>query len=225
LNLICAARYATSDIAEVALVGHADLNDEKCFAMPATKVRKMHSSRRDAFKVINDEPIAEITKEKIKFLKEFNARDNSKKVKVDAKFLNQIAVIKIHPGISPEILDYYAEKKYKGIIIETTGLGHTPTMNSTNNWIPRLKKTIEKGITICGTAQTIFGGLNPNVYSPGRELQKTGMIFLKDMLSETAYVKLGWILGHKSWASDKDKIREKMLENISKEFNEKIGFN
>src|SRR3989344_5447956 len=58
LNLKCAALMAISDAAEVMLVGHATENDDFCYAMPGTKVRKMHSSRRDAFKVVNAEPFA-----------------------------------------------------------------------------------------------------------------------------------------------------------------------
>ena len=213
LNLICSAYYAISDIAEVALIGHKNLDDEICLAMPGTKTRKMHTSRRDTFKVINSEPIAEITKNKIIILREFNAR-NSNKVKLDAKFENKITSIKVYPGQSPEILNFYAKQGYKGIILELTGLGHTPSKESKYNWIPTIKKLIKSGIIICGAPQTIYGRLNPNVYSGGRELQKTGLIFLEDMLPETALVKLGWVLGHSSWAKDKNKVKEKLLENI-----------
>jgi len=58
LNLICATRVAVSDIAEVMLVGHATNEDSYCYALPGTKVRKMHTSRRDTFRPINDSPFA-----------------------------------------------------------------------------------------------------------------------------------------------------------------------
>lgn len=223
LNLICAAKYAVSDIAEVALVGHKDLNDEYCLAMPATKVRKMHTSRRDAFQIVNSEPLAEISKTEFKILREFNARDNSRKLKADIKFESKIALVKITLGQDPKILDFLASEGYKGIILELLGLGHTPAQDSENNWLPTIKKTVEKGILICGAPQTINGRLNPNVYSTGRDLQKTGLIFLEDMLPETAFTKMGWVLGHSSWVREK-KVQEKMLENFSGEFNPKIGF-
>src|SRR3989344_4737398 len=53
LNLQCAAMMALSDAAEVMIVGHASINDDFCHALRGAKVRKMHSSRRDAFKPIN----------------------------------------------------------------------------------------------------------------------------------------------------------------------------
>ena len=46
-----------------------------------------------------------------------------------------------------------------------------------------------------------------------------GIIFLEDMLAETALVKLGWVLGHEEW---KNKIKEKMLENVSGELNDRL---
>lgn len=219
LNLICAAKYAVSDIAEVAIIGHENTNDETCLAMPATKTKKMHTSRRDTFKIINSNPIARISRKKFEILDEFNARDNSKKAKLDAKYFEKIAIIKIYPGQNPSIIEHYQKQGYKGLIIETTGLGHVPGKKSKNNFLPKIKKAIQKGIFICATPQTINGRLNPNIYSSGRELQKTGILFLEDMLSETALVKLGWVLAHPRW---KNKIKEKMLENISRELSKRL---
>jgi len=70
---------------------------------------------------------------------------------------------------------------------------------------------------ICAAAQTIYGRLNPLVYSTGRELLDSGIIYLEDMLAETAFVKLGWVLGHKEW-----NVKEKMLENVAGEFNNRL---
>jgi glutamyl-tRNA(Gln) amidotransferase subunit D len=179
--------------------------------MPGTKVRKMHTSKRDAFKIINAEPLARISKDKLEILKTFNAK-NKNKVKLDTKFSDKVASIKITPGQDPAILEYYQQQGYKGIILEITGIGQVPTQDAKFNWLPKIKKTIQNGIIICATPQTIYGRLNPNVYSKGRELQKTGIIFLGDMLSETALIKLSWILGHKKWNK-----KEKMLEDISNE--------
>lgn len=233
LNIICAAKYAISDIAEVSIVGHKDLNDTYCLAMPGTKVRKMHTSRRDTFQVINSEPFAEISKADLtsktdpsvgfKILREFNPRDNSKKIQIDNKFEQRIALVKITPGQDPNILEWYNQLGYKGIILELLGLGHCPAQDAEHNWLPTIKRLVEKGMVICGATQTINGRLNLNVYSTGRDLQKTGLIALADMHPETAFVKLGWVLGHSSWIRD-GKIEQKMLENFAGEFNDKLNF-
>jgi len=226
LNLECSAVAATSNIAEVMLVGHASSGDDFCYAMPATKVRKLHSSRRDAFKTVNSKPFAKIFPNgKIENLREFKVRpEKNSKVSADTKFEEKIALVKVYPGQNPEILDFYLKNKYKGIVLEVAGLGHVPTKRARLGWTNKLKEVISKGLVVCAAAQTVNGRLNPLVYSNGREILETGVIYLDDMLSETAFVKLGWVLGHTEWAKDKKVVKEKMLENFANEFNKRIEF-
>ncbi|MBS3086335.1 Glu-tRNA(Gln) amidotransferase subunit GatD [Candidatus Pacearchaeota archaeon] len=221
LNLQCAAIAAISDIAEVMLVGHASTNDDYCYAMPGTKVRKLHSSRRDAFKVVNGKPFAKIFSDRIEILREYNRR-HSGKVKLDAKFEEKVALVKFYPGQDPSILDYYLKNKYKGIVLEMGGLGHVSTMRARKGWIKKLRDVQKKGVIICAAAQTIYGRLDPLVYSNGRDIMKTGVIYLEDMLAETALVKLSWVLGHKDWAKNKEKIKEMMLTNMANELNDRL---
>ncbi|MDD5012238.1 MAG: Glu-tRNA(Gln) amidotransferase subunit GatD [Candidatus Nanoarchaeia archaeon] len=221
LNLQCSALAAISDIAEVMLVGHASSNDDFCNAMPGTKVRKLHTSRRDAFKVVNDKPFAKIYPNKIDRISEWKIR-NKNKAKTDSKFEEKIALVKIYPGQNPDILDYYAKKGYKGIVLELTGLGHAPTKRARNSWTLKLKEIQKKGIVVCAASQCIFGRVDPLVYSNGREILATGVIYLEDMLAETALVKLGWVLGHEDWKKNKKIVVEKMLENIAGEINKRL---
>ena len=221
LNLTCSAYASLSDIAEVMLVGHGITDDDHCLAIKGTKVRKMHTSRRDAFRPINDLPFAKISEDgKIEIInKNFNKKNNNKVI-ADTEFEEKTALIKYYPGADSDIINYYMNKKYRGIVIEMVGLGQLATSESEMTWIPMIKKAIKKGVTICAVPQTIYGKLNPLVYSTGREIQETGVIYLEDMLPETAYVKLGWVLGHET---DKDKIKELMLKNIAGEFNKSIS--
>ncbi len=221
LNLQCAAVAAMSDIEEVMLVGHATENDDYCYALRGTKVRKLHSSRRDAFKPVNTKPIAKITKDTITLISKYNC-GFKEKVKVDSKFEEKVALVKFYPGQDPEILDYYKKKGYKGIVIEMLGLGHVATSEARKSWVSKIKELEKKGMVICAAAQTIYGRLDPLVYSTGRELANSGVIYLEDMLAETAFVKLGWVLGHKEWARSKEKVKEKMLENVAGEFNDRL---
>jgi len=222
LNLICAARYAVSDIAEVAIIGHKNLDDESCLAMPGTKTRKLHTSRRDAFKVVNSEPFAEISKTEFKILRSFNARSRIN-VKSNTQYTDKVAVVKIIPGQNSDILDFYESQGYKGIILEVAGIGQVPGKDaSAYNWLAKIKKLIEKGIIICAVPQTIYGRLNSKVYENGRELEKTGILFLGDMLSETAFVKLSWLLGQKSLLKKPEEVKKRMLENIVGEFSERL---
>ena len=229
LNLQCAALAAITDMAEVMVVGHASINDDFCYAIPGTKTRKMHTSRRDAFKSVNAKPIAKIFRDKIEIISDYRVSNKKNKVSLDATFEPKVALIKIYPGRSPNILDFYAKENYRGLILELSGLGHLPTKRSRNSWIKKLKDIQKKEVIICAASQTIYGRLNPLVYSNGREIFETGVIYLEDMLSETAFVKLSWILGKRKTPKAKNEIeqfrkwvKEKMLENFSHELNDRL---
>jgi glutamyl-tRNA(Gln) amidotransferase subunit D len=161
LNLYCAAKYALSDIAEVALVGHANIDDEYCYALQANKARKMHASRRDAFKQVNATPFAKIYKERIEILRNYNKRkgikEGGKTVAID-DFESKIALVKFYPGQDPEILKHYFKEGYKGVVVEASGLGQVLT-DGENNWLPVLKELIGKGFIVCAACQTIYGSL------------------------------------------------------------------
>ncbi len=217
LNLQCAAQMALSECAEVMIVGHATINDDYCYALLGTKVKKMHSSRRDAFKPINCEPIAKVYTDKIEFISNFKKR-TGKKCELDTDFSDKIALVKYFPGQDSAIIDFYA-LNCKGIIIEGTGLGHLPVGESRNSWLTKIKKHIIEGFVVCLTSQTVNGRVDPLIYSTGRELMEAGVIFLENMLSETAFVKLGYVLGHHGW---KKNVKEKMLENMAGELSERL---
>lgn len=221
LNLQCSALAAISDIAEVMLVGHASSNDDYCYAIRGCNVLKLNTSRRDAFRSINDLPMAKIFPDRIERISDYNLR-NKGKVKLNAKFEEKVALVKIYPGQDPEILDYYVKKKYKGIVLEMCGLGHAPTARARKSWIKKLKEVQKKGLIICAASQTIYGRLDPLVYSNGRELMKTGIIYLEEMLSTTALVKLGYVLGHKEWTKNKEKVKEMMLKDFAGEINKRL---
>jgi len=218
LNLQCSALAAISDIAEVMLVGHATTNDDFCYAMPGTKVKKMHTSRRDTFKVINSKPFAKVFSDRIEIISDYKFR-NKNKVKLDLKFEEKVALLKFYPGQDPDILDYYLKKKYKGIVIEMTGLGHVASRKARLSWLKKLKEIQDKGIIVCAAAQTVYGRLDPYVYSNQRELLKTGIIYLEDMLAETALMKLSWVLGK---TKNKEEVKKLMLTNFAREFNDRL---
>ena len=102
-----------------------------------------------------------------------------------------------------------------------SGLGHVINEGK-NNWIPKLKEIIDKGMFVYAAPQTLYGRLDPYVYSPGRKLKEIGVNFLNDILPETAFVKLGWVIAHKSWRGSVA-TKQKMMENIANEFNDKLG--
>ena len=216
LNLKCAFYAALSNIAEVIVVGHASMEDDYCFAFRGTNVRKMHSSRRDAFKQINAEPLARIYENgNVEKISEYNKRDETKKTKLENDFEDKIALVKIYPGMNPEIIDFYIKKGYRGIVLEGTGFGHV-NVEDELSLLPEIKIATSKALVVM-TTQCIFGEVNPNVYVYGRLLEKAGVLF-SNLTSETAYVKLGYVLGKEK---NLDLAKILMKKELSKEFNER----
>ena len=220
MNIACAAAYATSNIGEKAIVMHGTTNDDFCFASRGTKVRKLHASRRDAFQSVNEPALAKVWPDgKIERTNANIAkREGTPGAKPLAGFEPKIAITKMYPSSDPEILDYYVSKKYRGIIIEGTGLGHVSTnpLRKEDCWLPAIRGAVDAGVHVCMTTQCIHGKANPFVYSAGRLLTRAGVQYLSDMLTETAYVKLGWALGQKKSAKE---VAQLMATNIAGEYN------
>ncbi|MCX9027976.1 MAG: Glu-tRNA(Gln) amidotransferase subunit GatD [Candidatus Methanoperedens sp.] len=210
MNAICAAKVATSNIAEVCVVMHGSTSDDFCYIHRGTKVRKMHTSRRDAFQSINARPIGrvEYPSGEIKMLSPFIKR-GEKKLAINDKLESKCALIKYTTGASDESLLFHSGSGYKGIVIEGTGLGHVST-----EWIPLIKTVTDAGIPVVMTSQCINGRVCDRVYDTGSDILKAGAIESEDMLSEVALVKLMWVLGQ---TKDIEKITAMMHTNIAGE--------
>ncbi|MFH1641272.1 MAG: Glu-tRNA(Gln) amidotransferase subunit GatD [Nanoarchaeota archaeon] len=228
LNLICAAEFITkTDFAGVAICMHENMDDKTSAIMPACKTRKLHSSRRDAFKVVNDEMIARIDYEtkKIDFInKDYLKKDKKRKLVVKDKFEEKVSILRCHPNMFPEQFEFF--KGYKGLIIEGTGLGQAP-VGTPNDLCKIHKKNLEainnlvkSGVTIIMTSQTIFGRVQMHVYSNAIDLVNIGVIPGEDMLTETSFIKLAWLLGN---FQDKEEIKELIQTDICGEINKRSG--
>lgn len=182
---------AKAPFAEVALAMHATSSDRTIILHRGTKVRKCHTSRRDTFKSVNAEPLAKVESGNVIMLtQDYHRRDKSRKLVLKPNFEENVALVKFHPGLEPEIIDYLAGKGYRGIVFEGTGLGHI-----SGQCIASVRKAVEKSVIVAMTSQCIWGRVDMNVYDTGRDLLNAGVTPLEDMLSETALVKLMWVLG------------------------------
>ncbi|MBN1923395.1 MAG: Glu-tRNA(Gln) amidotransferase subunit GatD [Nanoarchaeota archaeon] len=227
MNILCAAKFIRkSDFRGVAVCMHETSSDDTCVILRGVNVRKMHSSRRDAFKTINDEVIArvEYQDDDITFLSEHEKRtDSLKDFIVKPLMENKVALLKVHTNMMSEQIAFYREKNYKGLVIEGTGLGHLPIseIDAPTKEHTRIrnevKKLVDSGCAVVMCSQTINGRVNMNVYSPGRDLLNMGVLPGEDMLSETAFVKLAWLL-----ANEKKNVRELIKTNLRGEIKKRL---
>lgn len=215
INLISAVRVAISDIAEVTVVMHKDSEDGACLIHRGASVRKMHSSRRNAFRSVNKMPLGEISLDgKITPFSDYK-KTGKGKVEVDHRMEEAVALVKIHPGFKKELMDYYVDN-HKGLVIEGTGLGHVP-----EEVIISLERANKEGKPVVMTTQTLYGGVDMKVYSTGRRLLNCGVISGRDMLPEVALVKLMVALGR---ASGMEQIRKFMEIDIAGELSQRSRF-
>lgn len=210
-NLLSAARVACTDLAEVVVVMHASSSDGRCFIHRGTRVRKMHSSRRDAFRSINAMPLGEVVGERVELRGDYR-RKKEGKVHVDDKLEEKVSLVKSHPGMSKEVLAAIIDGS-KGLVLEGTGLGHVAEY-----LFPEIQRCIDKGKPVVMTTQTLYGRVDMKVYSTGRRLIEMGVISGVDMLPEVAYVKLMYVLGH---AKEMEEIRKLMATDIAGEMSGK----
>jgi glutamyl-tRNA(Gln) amidotransferase subunit D len=213
---------AKGPFAEVVVAMHETPSDTGIVLHRGTKVRKCHTSRRDAFRSVNATPLARIENQEISMLaSEYNKRDPSRKLALMDKFEAKVALIKFYPGMDPAVLEPYVNGSYRGIVLEGTGLGHI-----SKYCYAAMKKAADQGVIVGMTSQCIWGRVNMNVYDAGRDLQALGVIPLEDMLPETALVKLMWALGQ---TKDLHEARTLLRTNIAGELSprtlpEKISF-
>lgn len=219
LNLIHAA-YAAGhgDIAETLVCMFGPTSDDYGFLHRGTRVRKMHSSYRSTFRTIGDTPVATVTRNNIKIIKDdYKPRRRDRNVTILPYFSDKVTMMYYYPHMKAEILDSLVDMGYKGIVIVGTGLGHV-----NKELYPAIERATAKGVALYMTLQTIWGYVHMYVYDTGRDMLAKGVIPAGNMLPEVAFIKLGWALGQ---TEDPEEVKKIMLTPIMDEITEREPYN
>ena len=211
LNLISAVRFLVEcNTGGIYVVMHNSTSDDDIACHWGTRVRKNHTSKRNAFQTIGGDPAFIVKNNVVEKNPQFNAvkKDYTPKINFDT----HVALVKYYPGLDPKTLDHIISSGYKAIIFEGTGLGHIG--KTMYEYVGKAKK---KGLFLGMTSQCIDGTVRMTVYESGRDLLNLGIVPLGNMIPETALVKAMWALGNSKTIEDVEKI---MKENISMEFSD-----
>jgi glutamyl-tRNA(Gln) amidotransferase subunit D len=214
LNLLGATIFAIgSKYAGVFVAMHAGTSDDTIACHIGTRVRKNHTSRRDAFESIDLNPIAFVRNKEIEMQQKNQfrlvKRSSDSSVEIKTKFEDRVMLLKYYPGFVPTLIEHAVNAGYKAIVLEGTGLGHVG-----KECFPALKKAVGAGLIVGMTSQCIWGRVRMTVYDTGRDLLDIGVIPLSDMISETATVKAMWALAN---SKDVEAAKKIMQENLANE--------
>ena len=190
MNAVCAVEAAKADCAEVLVCMHATESDNRCALHRATRVRKNHTSRRDAFETVGRTPLGAVEYESGGVgLRRSSVERGAQALAIEPALETDVELLKFTPGTDSALLETC--EGTAGLVLEGTGLGHVHT-----DWIPRLAEFVESGTTVVMTSQCIEGRVCDRVYDTGRDLLDAGVIEAGDTLPGTAKVKLMWALAN-----------------------------
>lgn len=216
--------HSENNFKRVGICMHEDISDNNFLILDSINAKKMHSTKRDAFKQINYLPYARIVNKKIEILRdELNSPINSKKLSITKynTFL-KIGFFKAHPNLNPEEIEMLSI--YDAVIFEGTGLGHLAVNEVDENTkihiknLEQLEKLSKTTKLVMGN-QTVYGQTNMDIYSSGRYIKKYFFGNYMNLTTETLFIRTAHIL-----SKDKNNFEKIWTENLEK-FNTNISIN
>jgi glutamyl-tRNA(Gln) amidotransferase subunit D len=165
MNAVCAVEAAKADHAETLVCMHASGSDDACALHRGTRVRKNHTSRRDAFETVGARPLGVVDYEAaaaagaegdaadaaIEWNREPLPRgEDGAGADLSPDLASDVELAKFTPGMDPAAWDYLDGKD--GVVIEGTGLGHVHT-----DWIDPIAAMVDDGVPVVRTGQGIEG--------------------------------------------------------------------
>ena len=169
------------------VVMHSESSDGKCAVLPGIACRKYHSSRRDAFKAINQGPLAWINNDGTGPSIEMAEHEpaDARVEAISPMMFNEdtrIAQFIADPHLDPNLVMLAIKDEFDAIVLHGTGLGHLPISDPQDDSPENTKLRLmledhcSNGGVVVVVAQTIHGPMNLNVYAKGREQQEMGVI-------------------------------------------------
>ena len=190
-NLVTAIEIAAAQQDETPVVPEVAIYFESKL-LRGNRTFKYNAENFGAFKSGNYPPLAEVGVN-IKFNYNSILKPNFKTLKAHTALDNNITILKLFPGISPEaVAAQLGIKGLKAVILETYGAGNAMT----DEWfLTQIRETVEKGILVLNVTQCKAGSVEIGKYHTSAELGKIGVVSGRDITTESAVAKLMYLFG------------------------------
>lgn len=212
-NLISAVEIASAKDEE----GHPAVPEVcVCFdslLMRGNRSTKVNSEVFRAFQSPNFPPLAEAGIN-IRYNNEYIRKPNDwyQSLTINTELDTRVSILKIHPGITPEVVrNILCGKDTRAIIMETYGSGNAPT----RDWfLDIVKESSAMNKIIVNVTQCLAGTVNMNIYANGKALERAGVIDGCDSTTESALAKLFYLMGK---SRDNEWVKAMMGRNLKGE--------
>ena len=176
--------------------------------MFGTRASKVRTRSFDAFESINYPYAARINSSGLLLNPAITQRHKGTCI-LQNRFCTDVFLLKLFPGISPDIFFRLADMGIRGVYIEAFGIGGLPFLK--RNLTLAIRQVVEAGMIIAVGSQCLYEGSDFTIYEVGRQVLDCGVIETGNMTSEAAMTKLMWALGQ---CENPAQVREIMNTNL-----------
>lgn len=170
----------------------------------ASQVTKTNTLSLDTFKSLEFGPLGIVDNDEVIYYRNIPSRQVIPSESIEEK----VALIKCVPGMDSDIIDFYLDSGYKGIVVEALGRGNVPP-----SLVNGIKKSITNDVPVvmvsrCNTGRVLY---TYGYEGGGKQLRDIGVIFGDNLPGQKARIKLMVILGY---TNKMEKIKELFELNI-----------
>ncbi|MFA5576862.1 MAG: asparaginase [Tissierellaceae bacterium] len=170
----------------------------------ASEVTKTNTLSLDTFKSPEFGPLGIVDNDEVIFYRDILSHQFIDTDRIEEK----VGLIKAVPGMESDIVNFYIDRGYRGIVIEALGRGNLPP-----EMLPGIKEAIDQGLAIVMVSRCPTGRVldSYGYEGGGKMLREMGVVFGGNLPGQKLRIKLMLALGI---TDNLEKIKEMIEYNV-----------